>query len=150
MQNIKNLFNKTLSRRLLSVFVLTHAMDDEVDLSSIESLLLLFEDNYQLRIGCDLDGESILIDNKTPSESDMKEYGRNVLYNISSHEQIKSAIGETIDFIEVIVEGDIMFGVSMRFNDFCCITAINLGNELYLYNDIPSKILAEGGHKLRV
>ncbi|NRB68436.1 MAG: hypothetical protein HRU48_13885 [Vibrio sp.] len=132
-----------LGFRLLSVFALIHTFDGERDLSSPQELLFTFEGGSQVRIKCDKDGESIHFDNQTPVEANMAEYGQDILCNCSNNNNFKYGIGRTVDQIDLIVSDKIIFGLLMTFEGARSITIINLGDELYVYDELPKNILEE-------
>ncbi|MFW7526308.1 hypothetical protein ACODM8_19530 [Vibrio ostreicida] len=115
----------------------------ERDLSSPQELLFTFEGGSQVRIKCDQDGESIHFDNQTPVEANMAEYGQNMLCNCSNDNNFEYGIGRTVDQIELIVSDKIIFGLLMTFEGARSFTIINLGDELYVYDELPKNILEE-------
>ncbi|KJY81759.1 hypothetical protein TW84_23255 [Vibrio neptunius] len=132
-----------LGFRLLSVFALIHTFDGERDLSSPQELLFTFEGGSQVRIKCDQDGESIHFDNQTPVEANMAEYGQDILCDCSNDNNFEYGIGRTVDQIDLIVSDKIIFGLLMTFEGARSITIINLGDELYVYDELPKNILEE-------
>lgn len=140
---ICSLLREVVGYRLLSVIALLHTFEGEKDFSSPQELLLVFENNSQVRLRCDQDGESIIVDNEAPTESNLEEYGQNILYNYSNDNEIEFGIGKKVKQIELIVSDNIVFGVSIFYDTACSLTLLNLGDELYVYDEFPKYIVEE-------
>ncbi|WP_125557873.1 hypothetical protein [Pseudoalteromonas rubra] len=148
---ISGLLRKALGFRLLSVFALVHTFDGEMDCTSPQELLFLFEGEFQFRVMCHQDGESIHVDSQPLVEVDMGAHGRNILCNCYDDKSFAHGVGKPVENIELIVSDKIIFGMLLLFSGGGSIVILNLGDDLYVYDELPGDIIEEeNGKKLQV
>jgi len=90
------------------------------------------------------DGVSIRMSEQCMSEVDMQEFGRMVRLDISQSHPFSQFISKKISSVAVVISNreEATIGVVINF-DGRGFSILNLGDEFYIYDEIPKEILAE-------
>ncbi|MGV8597537.1 hypothetical protein ACV35V_34855, partial [Pseudomonas aeruginosa] len=65
------------------------------------------------------------------------------IFPLESDEAFSSVVGEELNSVSLILSSveDSVAGVLLRFGNSECLSFINLGDELFVYKEIPSEII---------
>lgn len=138
-----------LGKKLLSVNALFHVFSSERD-SAPQELCLLFENSEIGKLYGGPDGASICFSLNPISSCDLGEYGRQDIFNISGERYFFDVVGRRLvsaSLVQSLAE-DVVIGVALSFDNGFCLSILNLGDELFVYDEIPEEIVISEGVSL--
>lgn len=138
-----------LGKKLLSVNALFHVFSFERD-SAPQEVGLLFENSEIGKLYGGPDGASICFSLNPISNCDLGEYGRRDIFNISSELYFSDVVGRRLvsaSLVQSLAE-DVVIGVALSFDNGFCLSILNLGDELFVYDEIPEEIVISEGVSL--
>jgi hypothetical protein len=96
---------------------------------------------------CSYDGSSINWQEGEPHESDMDEFGSQVVENLSESQLWQRVLNKVLVGAELLYSSieDTFIGVKLSFDGGSSVSIINLGDELYVYQDIPEEVIIDQG-----
>ncbi|CAG0943212.1 hypothetical protein BROC_02170 [Candidatus Brocadiaceae bacterium] len=141
--HIKDLLLNLINYKLTCVISLTYVDMNESQDMQPQELLLVFESGKKLRISCSSDGESIACDEQDLKEVNLGEYGKLILMDISSTYFWKNKIGNKLLNISLVLSSGYYFGLLFNFDKNNSIVLINLGDELFIYENLPESLVQE-------
>uniref|UniRef100_UPI0036D7E049 hypothetical protein n=1 Tax=Photorhabdus sp. RM322S TaxID=3342825 RepID=UPI0036D7E049 len=134
-----------IGSRLKSVQGLVYMLHVE-DIEHPQELFFEFEGaDISRKISCGQDGSSLVVCSKPMIESDLGEYGKQIIKDISQHSIFNRLIGQKLSCFNAIYSEieQCVIGFSFIFYNYGQISLLNLGDEIYIYNDIPECIFLE-------
>lgn len=144
---LTNWLKDVLGRRLISVLALVYTYDGEKEFENPQELDLQFLSCGHGKLVCSYDGSSIEWQDNYIHEVDMEEFGQQLLENVSNRSIWNSVVNKMLldaELINSIVE-DSVIGVRFSFENRETISVLNLGDELYVYRDIPEEVIIDQG-----
>lgn len=133
-----------IGQKLAGVIALIHVYDEHEDNESPQAIYLKFENDLGGNLECASDGESILYSPKLPAETDLGEYGKEILKDISNTELWCECVGSSlVSSFVLFANGNVSIGVRLIFQSGKSIDIVNLGDEIYIYNFLPRHIVEE-------
>lgn len=138
-----------LGKKLLSVNALFHVFSSERD-SAPQELCLLFENSEIGKLYGGPDGASICFSLNPISNCDLGEYGRQDIFNISGERYFSDVVGRRLvsaSLVQSLAE-DVVIGVALSFDNGFFLSILNLGDELFVYDEIPEEIVISEGVSL--
>ncbi|MCH5548606.1 hypothetical protein ACQJ22_27330 [Pseudomonas fragariae (ex Marin et al. 2024)] len=138
-----------LGKTLISVNALFHVFSSERD-SAPQEVGLLFENSEIGRIYGGPDGASICFSFNSISSCDLGEYGRQDVFCVSGEPYFSDVVGRRLvsaSLVQSLAE-DAVVGVVLSFDNGFCLSILNLGDELFVYDDIPEEIVISEGVRL--
>ena len=138
-----------LGKKLLSVNALFHIFDSERD-SAPQEVGLLFENSEIGKLYGGSDGASICFSLNPISSCDLGEYGRQDIFCISGELYFSDVVGRRLvsaSLVQSLAE-DVVIGVALSFDNGFCLSILNLGDELFVYDEIPEEIVISEGVSL--
>lgn len=138
-----------LGKKLLSVNALFHVFSSERD-SAPQEVGLLFENSEIGKLYGKPDGASIFFSLNPISSCDLGEYGRQDISCISGELYFSDAVGRKLvsaSLVQSLAE-DVVIGGALSFDNGFCLSILNLGGELFVYDEIPEEIVISEGVSL--
>jgi len=138
-----------LGKKLLSVNALFHVFSSERD-SAPQEVGLLFENSEIGKLYGGPDGASICFSLNPISSCDLGEYGRQDVFNVSGELYFSDIVGGKLvsaSLVQSLAE-DVIIGVAFSFDNGFCLSILNLGDELFVYDEIPEEIVISEGVSL--
>lgn len=138
-----------LGKKLLSVNALFHVFRSERD-SAPQEIGLLFENAEFGKLYGGPDGASLCFSLKPTSSCDLGEYGRQDVFCISGELYFSDVVGRRLvsaSLVQSLAE-DVVVGVALSFDNGFCLSILNLGDELFVYDEIPEEIVISEGVSL--
>ena len=138
-----------LGNKLLSVNALFHVFCFERD-SAPQEVGLLFEQSEFGKLYGGPDGASLCFSLSPISNCDLGEYGRQDIFCISGELYFSDVVGRRLvsaSLVQSLAE-DIVVGVALSFDNGFCLSILNLGDELFIYDEIPEEIVISEGLSL--
>ncbi|WP_319176884.1 hypothetical protein [Pseudomonas aeruginosa] len=128
--------------RLLLVWGLFHVFESKKN-GNPQAVALLFDGKDFGTLKCAPDGSSIAYSSDVVAECDLGEFGAEKIFPLESDEAFSSVVGEELNSVSLILSSveDSVAGVLLRFGNSKCLSFINLGDELFVYKEIPSEII---------
>jgi hypothetical protein len=145
---IENSFKLWLSsligEKLVSVIGLFHIFNNQVN-GLAQEIGFMFENVKFGKLFCDSDGETLCYSSKRIVVCDMKEYGRQETISMYDNFIFKNAIGKRLSSINLIYSclSNKIIGTLFLFEHGISFCIMNLGDELFVYEDIPKHIFLE-------
>ncbi|WP_145489887.1 hypothetical protein [Yersinia rohdei] len=138
--------NSIVGKQLKCVRGLIHILDVE-DIEHPQQLLLIFEGGEGRVISCASDGSTLLLRDVAMVESDLGEYGKQVIKDISEMDSFSEIIGKELHSLSAVYSKseECMIGLNFYFSGCGSINILNLGDEISIYKKIPEGILYEEG-----
>lgn len=136
-------------KKLLSVNALFHVFSSERD-SAPQEVGLLFESSEIGKLYGGPDGASICFSLSPISNCDLGEYGRQDIFNISGELYFSDVVGRRLvsaSLVQSLAE-DVVIGVALLFDNGFRLSILNLGDELFVYDEIPEEIVMSEGVSL--
>ncbi|MEZ1318098.1 hypothetical protein QIW53_18920 [Pseudomonas fluorescens] len=132
-----------VGNKLLSVNALLHVFGSERS-SAPQEISLQFENAQAGRIYCGSDGFTLCLSNEPIIECDLGEYGELTNFCISDDGCFADFIGLRLLSASVIQSSACgkIIGINFLFESDCCLSILNLGDELFVYEEIPQEIIA--------
>lgn len=138
-----------LGKKLLSANALFHVFSSERD-SAPQEIGLLFENSEIGKVYGGPDGASICFSLNPISNCDLGEYGRQEIFCISGELYFSDVVGRDLvsaSLVQSLAE-NVVIGVVLSFDDDFCLSILNLGDELFIYDEIPEEIVISEGVSL--
>ncbi|MDE3739083.1 hypothetical protein PSH28_20980 [Pseudomonas resinovorans] len=138
-----------LGKKLLSVSALFHVFASERD-SFPQEVGLLFEGSEVGKLYGGRDGASLSFSLSPIVGCDLGEYGKQDIFCVSGEPCYSSVVGRKLasaSLVQSSVE-EAVVGVVLSFDSGPCLSILNLGDELFVYNKIPEKIVISEGLSL--
>ncbi|MFF7707571.1 hypothetical protein [Pseudomonas sp. NPDC007930] len=138
-----------LGKKLLSVNALSHVFSFERD-SAFQEIALLFENSEAGKVYGGPDGSSIFFSLNPISSCDLGEYGRQEIFCISDELYFSDVVGKYLvsaSLVQSLTE-NLVIGVALSFDNDFCLFILNLGDELFIYDEIPEEIVISEGVSL--
>ncbi|WP_443192378.1 hypothetical protein [Pseudomonas indica] len=128
--------------RLLLALGLFHVFESEKN-GAPQAVSLFFDGQGEGTLMCAPDGASIAYSPDVVSECDLGEFGAEKIFSLVNDEVFSSVIGESLISVLLIVSSveDSVSGVSLRFGNSQSLSFINLGDELFVYKEIPPEVV---------
>lgn len=142
--NISEWGSSIIGKRFKSVWGLVYVLDVE-DIEHPQALQIIFDGGLLKTISCASDGAKLLLRDVPMVESDLGEYGKQIIKDISINSIFGDAIDKELCRLSIIyseTEQGII-GLNFYFSNFVTINVINLGDEINIYGEIPKNILNE-------
>lgn len=118
-----------------SVEALVYVYGDVENIEHPQAVSLKFSLSESNIIECDSDGDSIKVSRGNIVESDLEEFGREVIKDFSTHEIWSKFIGKRVSSSFLIESvGQVKAGIGFEFEDGNSIYILNLGDELFIFN----------------
>ncbi|MCW7547869.1 hypothetical protein OO184_07950 [Photorhabdus sp. APURE] len=138
-------------KRLKSVYGLIYIYDI-ADVEHPQELSIKFceTDNSPKKLLCSPNGTSIVLCKGELRESDLGEYGKETVMDLSNFKIFDGLIGKPLSYVNAIyseIEQDII-GFMFVFYDYGQFSVMNLGDEIYMFNHIPDSLLKDEGISL--
>lgn len=138
-----------LGKKLLSVNALFHVFSSERD-GAPQEVGLLFESSGIGKLYGGADGASICFSLSPILSCDLGEYGRQDIFCISGELYFSDVVGRTLVSASLVhsLAEDVVIGVALSFDNGCCLSILNLGDEFFVYDEIPEEIVISEGVSL--
>ena len=114
-----------------------------------QEICFLFEDSEAGKFYGGSDGASLCFSLNPITECDLGEYGKLVTFCVSNETYFSSVVGEKILSASLVHYSmdEAMIGIVLTFSSGSRLSILNLGDEFFVYNDIPLDLIAS--EKLR-
>jgi hypothetical protein len=135
-------------KKFISATGLFHIFNNQID-KSAQEIGLIFEDAKFGKLFCGSDGETLCYSSKNIASCDMEEYGRQEIISMSDDIILRNVIGKKLSSVDFIYScfSDKVMGILFLFNDNS-FSIMNLGDELFVYKNIPKHIFLEENLKV--
>lgn len=141
---LKEWISSILGKKLKSVYGLIYIYETE-DINHPQELKFIFETGLIKKISCASDGSTLLIQDTPIIESDLAEYGKQLIKDISDIPAFNDLIDEELHDIEIInseIEQSIV-GLKFQFSNSKVINILTLGDEISFYKNIPVNLIED-------
>lgn len=131
-----------LGKKLLSVNALFHVFCSERD-SAPQEVGLLFENSEIGKLYGGPDGASLCFSLNPILSCDLDEYGRQDIFCISGELYFSDVVGKRLvsaSLVQSLAE-DVVVGIALSFDNGFYLSILNLGDELFVYDEIPEEIV---------
>lgn len=138
-----------LGKKLQSVNALFHVFSAERD-TAPQEVGLLFENAEIGKLYGGPDGASLCFSLIPISSCDLGEYGRQDIFYISGEPYFSDVVGRKLvsaSLVQSLAEY-VVVGVALSFDNGFCLSILNLGDELFVYDEIPEEIVISEGLSL--
>lgn len=138
--------------RLLLALGLYHVFESKKN-GTPQAVSLLFDGEGCGTLKCAPDGASIAYSSEAVSECDLGEFGAENVFSLVNDEVFSSVIGEELISASFIVSSaeEAVAGVFLRFGNSESLSFVNLGDDLFVYKEIPPEIVkCEGLEFVRI
>lgn len=140
---IENL-NKYSGSKVTSILLLLHKIEDEVDFEHPVEVCLKFDNEELLTIQCARNGQSIDITSEHPKEIQMEELGDYVIAELPTDSNLNNLVGSRLVKISEVYSEYCKSVIGLFFETSRSKSSIlNLGDELFIFSDIPSGVISE-------
>lgn len=138
-----------LGKKLLSVDALFHVFLFERD-SAPQEVGLIFENSEFGKIYGDPDGASTCFSLSPIRGCDLGEYGRQQVFRISGELYFSDVVGNKLVSASLVWSSreNVVIGVALSFDNGFCLSILNFGDELFVYDEIPEEIMISEGVRL--
>lgn len=128
--------------RLLLALGLFHVFESKKN-GTPQAVSLLFDGEGFGTFKCAPDGASIAYSSETVSECDLGEFGAEKVFSLANDEVFSSVIGEELISASLVVSSaeETVAGVFLRFGNSESLSFVNLGDDLFVYKEIPPAII---------
>lgn len=133
-----------VGKRLLGVLALIYVYEEEEHFPP-QALMLLYEGDRRLKLTCGSDGASLEWSDGELVETDLGEYGEEVVRDFGRLPQWQGKIGRKLAGSKYIYSEreKRVIGLELLFIDEPSVKIMNLGDELYVFEDIPHAVFQE-------
>lgn len=138
-----------LGKKLLSVNALFHVFCDQRD-SAPQEIELIFENSKPGKLYGGPDGASLCFSLSPISSCDLGEYGRQDIFCVSAELYFSDVVGSRLvsaSLVQSLAE-DTAAGVNLTFHNGFCLSILNLGDDIFIYKNIPEEIAISEGLSL--
>lgn len=138
-------FQNFLGQKLRVLLMKIYCYEGELDMSHPQAVNLIFD--TPIMIECSSDGETLKFTQKVCQDVDLGEYGSEIVMDCSKDNQWRSYIDASLNSISLIessmynVKSNI--GIVFQFDNHSSIYLLNIGDELYIFNNNLPKNLIE-------
>lgn len=135
--------NDVKGKNFRSVHGLVYSYNESDSLNDVQEILMEFEGlPYLMKVSGGGDGASIVLTTSPLREVNMEEYGKLVIKRISSNTLFANAIDRKVVSFYCIYSGveKVTAGVGFEFDNAMKFSIINLGDQLFVFNEIPTDI----------
>ncbi|WP_256347281.1 hypothetical protein [Pseudomonas gingeri] len=138
-----------LGRKLLSTDVLMHVYAGKKD-TYPQQVSFLFDGYMPMRIYGGGNGESLCFSLDDIVGVDLGEYGGQVVFNASGEPCFSKVVGQRLVSVSTVnaSAGRELIGLFFSFDNEECLSILNLGDELFVYEKIPEEIVTGEGLSL--
>lgn len=129
--------------KLKSVYGLVYSYNESDSLDDVQEILMEFEGlPCLMKVSGGGDGASIVLTTSPLREVNMEEYGMLVIKRISSNTLFANAIDRKVVSFHCIYSGveKVTAGVGFEFDNAMKFSIMNLGDQLFVFNEIPTDI----------
>jgi hypothetical protein len=143
-QTIEEWFRSIIGKKLNAIYGLIYIYLTE-DINHPQELQIIFENEITRKISCGSDGSTLRIDNSPMIESDLGEYGKQLIMDISNVPVFQQAVGEKLEKLEVIESKreQCIVGINLKFSNSIIINILTIGDEISYYTSIPLSIVED-------
>lgn len=133
-----------VGKKVSSIFFLVHSIGNEFDDAHPTEICFECESEVLLTLKCANDGQSIAVSGKRPLEVNMDELGCNKLINVPINSALNKIEGSRITDMQKIYSGysNSTLGIKI-ITDNVTSNVLNLGDELFIFSEVPQDIVAE-------
>lgn len=146
--SLENWLRSSLGKSLKDVFALTFVFESDKDLVHPQALDFRFESLHKGVLSTAGDGESIdWCDGGVLESIDFGEYGAVCVEEVSHLEVWATVLEKELQQFEIITtsQGEQTVGIALKFESDAWVSVLNLGDELWVFSEIPQDIFdAEG------
>ena len=142
-----NWLRGAIGQKLIAVLALVYVYEGEKEFLNPQELNIQFSSGRHGKFMCSCDGSSIDWQEEEIRECDMEEFGSQVIENLSKLPKWQSVVDKVLvgaALIRSSVEASLI-GVQLSFEGSSSISVLNLGDELYVYQDIPDEVICDQG-----
>jgi len=134
-----------IGRKLIFVQALIHVYEGNENISSPQELQLSFESKIRGKLKCGSDGESIVLDSTELKPSDLGEYGKQIVKDISNLSCWQKVIGSPLKEVHLLesMREFCLMGIKFTFENDLSVVMVNLGDEIFIYESLPEEIVQE-------
>jgi hypothetical protein len=128
--------------RLLRALGLFHVFESKKN-GTPQAVSLFFDGEGCGTFKCAPDGASIAYSSEAVSECDLGEFGVEKIFSLVNDEVFSPVIGEKLISASLVVSSveETVAGVLLRFGNSESLSFINLGDDLFVYKEIPPEIV---------
>ena len=133
-----------VGRKLLTVKGSFHVFNSERNQFGDE-FEFFFEEGQHGKIFGNSDGASLRFSFDPADEFDMQEYGAAVVFCVSNDPCFVDVVGRQLvsAFAVVLSIEDVAIGVQLQFSENKKLSILNLGDELFVFNEVPEDLINE-------
>ena len=134
-----------VGKGLTSVRASIHVYEGVGDYDNPQELEIQFSSGGRRKFRCSNDGVSIDSDPTELVDCDMAEYGKQVIEDLSDSPIWKDVISRAL-VGAVLIRSSVassVVGVQFRFEGGLAVSVLNLGDELYIFQEIPSQLISD-------
>jgi hypothetical protein len=137
-------------KKLLSVNALFHVFSSEKD-SAPQEVGLLFENSQIGKLYGGSDGASLCFSLNPISSCDLGEYGRQDIFCISDENYFSDVVGSRLVLASLVHSSaeDVVIGIALSFDNGFGLCILNLGDKLFVYDEIPEEIMTSEGVRFK-
>lgn len=131
-----------VGRRLLLAWGVFHVFESKKD-GNPQAVSLLFDGEILRTLKCSPDGSSIAYSSDILAECDLGEFGAEKVFPLENDEFFASILGKEVTSASLVLSSveDSVAGVLLQFSNSEFLILINLGDELFVYKEIPAEIV---------
>lgn len=135
-----------LGKNLLSVNALFHIFASERD-SFPQEVGLQFDDAELGRLYGGSDGASLCFSLSPIVGCDLGEYGRQDAFCVSDEPRFSSVVGRELASASLVESSaeEAVIGIALSFDNGARLSILNLGDEIFIYDEIPEEIVISEG-----
>jgi hypothetical protein len=139
-----NWLQSAIGKKLLRAKALMYVSLDETYIKPSE-ISLSFEELLEGKFFCASDGSSIAFSFEQLKPVSLGEYGKTNVYDLISDEKFSAVLGQEMQNVQMVrskFERTIC-GIQFSFHSGSCLSVLNLGDDLYMFNEIPNDLMRE-------
>ena len=128
--------------RLILALGLFHVFESKKN-GAPQAVSLLFDGEGCGTLKCASDGASIAYSSEAVSECNLGEYGAEKIFSLVDDEIFSSVIGAELISASLVMSTaeEAVAGVFLRFGNSESLSFVNLGDDLFVYKEIPPEIV---------
>ena len=149
--DIVTLLKHLRGQEFRSVEALIFVYENVEETEHPQSLSFTFSLSKCCILECASDGEAIKFHQGHLVESDLAEFGRQVVRDISSEPAWGQYIGRKVHNAFVVeLDSQIIIGIGLKFDDESSLFILNFGDELFIVKEINDCLLSEPNIEVRI